>query len=186
LGSVLLAHEVPESGDDTVFASMYAAYEALSGGLKATLRSLRAVHSSRHVFDFKGRKKETDDLATRIGNPELATQDAVHPVVITYPDSGLGRTARPAGLAQGVGRCLPHLPVGIEQRGGSRLAGTGRVKARALAAARRTEGTGSQVAPIRVGSASSLLSQLTTPTACTRTSTSGGGSRNRPPPKTWR
>ena len=24
----------------------------------------------------------------RIGNPELATQDAVHPVVITHPESG--------------------------------------------------------------------------------------------------
>ena len=88
LGSVLLAHEVPENGGDTVFASMYAAYEALSDGLKETLRGLRAVHSSRHVFGFKGRTKETDDLATRIGNPELATQDAVHPVVITHPDSG--------------------------------------------------------------------------------------------------
>ena len=88
LGSVLLAHEVPESGGDTVFASMYAAYDALSDGLKAALQGLRAVHSSRHVFGAKGRTKETDDLATRIGNPELATQDAVHPVVITHPDSG--------------------------------------------------------------------------------------------------
>lgn len=88
LGSVLLAHEVPETGGDTVFASMYAAYEALSDGLKETLRNLRAVHSSRHVFGLKGRNRESDDLATRIGNPELATQDAVHPVVITHPDTG--------------------------------------------------------------------------------------------------
>ena len=28
------------------------------------------------------------DLKGRIGNPELATQDAIHPVVITHPESG--------------------------------------------------------------------------------------------------
>ncbi len=50
LGSMLYAREVPPSGGDTLFASMYAAYDALSDGLKQTLSGLRAVHSSRHVF----------------------------------------------------------------------------------------------------------------------------------------
>ena len=31
---------------------------------------------------------ERDDLKGRIGNPEFATQDAIHPVVITHPESG--------------------------------------------------------------------------------------------------
>jgi taurine dioxygenase len=83
LGSLLYAREVPAVGGDTLFASMYAAFDALSDGLKATLQGLRAVHSSRHVF---GAVKE--DMKGRIGNPELATQDAVHPVVITHPQSG--------------------------------------------------------------------------------------------------
>ena len=80
LGSVLYAREVPPTGGDTLFASMYAAYEALSDGLKRTLAGLRAVHSSRHVFGVA-----RDD---RFRNPEAAVQDAVHPVVITHPDSG--------------------------------------------------------------------------------------------------
>ena len=50
LGSMLYAREVPPTGGDTMFASMYAAYDALSDGLKRTLSGLRAVHSSRHVF----------------------------------------------------------------------------------------------------------------------------------------
>ena len=50
LGSMLYAREVPPTGGDTLFASMYAAYDALSDGLKQTLAGLRAVHSSRHVF----------------------------------------------------------------------------------------------------------------------------------------
>src|SRR5262249_46984710 len=37
LGSILYAREVPRSGGDTLFASMYAAYDALSDGLKRTL-----------------------------------------------------------------------------------------------------------------------------------------------------
>jgi taurine dioxygenase len=83
LGSMLYAREVPPSGGDTLFASMYAAYDALSDGLKQTLSGLRAVHSSRHVFGIA-----RPAMQGRIGNPELATQDAIHPVVITHPDSG--------------------------------------------------------------------------------------------------
>jgi taurine dioxygenase len=83
MGSMLYAREVPPTGGDTLFASMYAAYDALSDGLKQTLEGLRAVHSSRHVFG-----QERGDLKGRIGNTHLATQDADHPVVITHPESG--------------------------------------------------------------------------------------------------
>ena len=87
MGSILYAHEVPQSGGDTMFASMYAAYETLSDGLKQTLNGLRARHSSRHIFG-SARAERKDDTVGRIKNPELAKQDAVHPVVITHPLSG--------------------------------------------------------------------------------------------------
>jgi taurine dioxygenase len=82
LGSILYALEVPPVGGDTLFSSMYAAYEALSDGLKQTLAGLRAVHSSRHVFGVV-----REDMKGRYRNPEAAVQDAVHPVVITHPES---------------------------------------------------------------------------------------------------
>ncbi len=88
LGSILYAREVPESGGDTLFASMSAAWDALSDGLKQTLSGLRAVHSSRHVFGAASAYKAVADLGGRIGNAEQATQDAVHPVGITHPLSG--------------------------------------------------------------------------------------------------
>jgi len=47
---MLYAREVPKTGGDTLFASMYTAYDALSEGLKATLDELKALHSSRRVF----------------------------------------------------------------------------------------------------------------------------------------
>jgi taurine dioxygenase len=87
LGSILLAREVPPRGGDTMFASMGLAYEALSDGLKKTLRGLRAVHSSRHVFGAKS-LQTSPDRQGRLTNPELATQDAVHPVVIAHPETG--------------------------------------------------------------------------------------------------
>jgi len=83
LGSILYAREVPPAGGDTLFANMYAAYDALSEGLKQTLAGLRAVHSSRHVFGVV-----REDFQGRFRNAESAVQDAVHPVVITHPDSG--------------------------------------------------------------------------------------------------
>jgi taurine dioxygenase len=87
LGSILYAHEVPAVGGDTLYASMYLAYETLSDGLKTMLEGLRAHHSSRLAF---GAVAYEDDTTTegRTGNPELAVQDAIHPVVIRHPGSG--------------------------------------------------------------------------------------------------
>lgn len=89
LGSILVARETPASGGDTLFANMYTAYETLSDGLRTVLNGLSAVHSSRHVFGAEGRNSRSGaDYANRLGNPEAATQDAVHPVVIRHPISG--------------------------------------------------------------------------------------------------
>jgi len=88
LGSMLFAHEVPISGGDTVFASMYKAYDTLSDGLKSTLGNLRARHSSVHVFGAARAEKGNDDTVGRIKNPEAATQEAIHPVVISHPETG--------------------------------------------------------------------------------------------------
>jgi len=86
LGSLLYALEVPSRGGDTMFANMYSAYDALSPGLRRTLLGLRAVHSSRHVFGRAGHHAGRKD--DRYHNPEAATQDAVHPMVIRHPRSG--------------------------------------------------------------------------------------------------
>ena len=89
LGSILYAREVPEVGGDTLFSSMYAAYESLSDGLKATLRGLRAEHSSRHAFGEAAYfNADVDDVGGRLGNAAAATQDSVHPVIIRHPLSG--------------------------------------------------------------------------------------------------
>ncbi len=92
MGSILYAREVPRVGGDTLFASMYAAWDPLSDGMKAMLLGLRAWHSSRHAFG-EAAYVDTDpeDLGGRLGNTAAATQDALHPVAIRHPLSG--RTA---------------------------------------------------------------------------------------------
>src|SRR6476646_6162585 len=75
LGSILLAREVPPRGGDTMFACMAQAYDALSDGLKRTLKGLRAVHSSRQVFGLKAHQANPEKT-DRYVNAETATQDA--------------------------------------------------------------------------------------------------------------
>jgi len=87
MGSALYAIETPRVGGDTAFASMAAAYDALSPGFRAILDGLHAWHSSRHVFGAARAATETGSDG-RIGNFTAATQDALHPVVITHPLSG--------------------------------------------------------------------------------------------------
>ena len=45
MGSIPYAREVPSVGGDTLFASMYAAYDALLDGLKQMLLTMKAEHS---------------------------------------------------------------------------------------------------------------------------------------------
>lgn len=86
MGSILVARELPPSGGDTLFASMGAAYDALSEGLKATLETLNAVHSADHIYARDGLYAQTDQASALRGH-KLKTR-AVHPAVIRHPVTG--------------------------------------------------------------------------------------------------
>ncbi len=86
MGSILYALEIPPSGGDTLFAGMHAAYEALDDDMKARLEGLKARHGNAHIFG-----KESDyqkKFGGRFGNTESAVQEAVHPVVLSHPETG--------------------------------------------------------------------------------------------------
>lgn len=87
MGSMLYAHEVPTVGGDTLFSSMYLAYQALSEGMQNMLTNLKAWHSSRHAFGYGVTDSEHYEDG-RLANPNQATQDALHPVVIIHPLTG--------------------------------------------------------------------------------------------------
>lgn len=90
MGSVLVARQLPAEGGNTLFASLYAAYDALSEDMKRRLAPLQAVHSARHVFAKGAYYGGTDAAGGRVGNAEAAErlEDSLHPVVITHPLSG--------------------------------------------------------------------------------------------------
>lgn len=85
--SILHAIEMPPYGGDTCFSSMYAAYNALSEDFKTILNGMKAWHSSRHAFGASQTDHE-QFKSGRLSNADLATQDALHPMIITHPLSG--------------------------------------------------------------------------------------------------
>ena len=85
MGSMLLAREVPPFGGDTLFASQYAAYDALSPQMQRILDPLVGIASSAKADVSKTR----EDRLRSDGN-EAAPKDylAHHPVVRTHPETG--------------------------------------------------------------------------------------------------
>jgi len=89
LGSLLYAREVPMRGGDTIFANMYAAYDALSVGMKRMLDPLLAMHSGR-PYGVAGVPKDlkvSRSIAIERDNP-AADREMAHPVVRVHPESG--------------------------------------------------------------------------------------------------
>ena len=80
MGSMLYIRTCPPHGGDTLFASMYAAYEALSDRMKAYLDGLTALHDSDHVYRGTYANYGVAD------KPEYPR--ANHPVVRTHPVTG--------------------------------------------------------------------------------------------------
>src|SRR5262252_6764014 len=78
MGSILYIKQCPPRGGDTLFASMYAAYEALSERMKTYLGGLTATHSGDHIYRRNNALmgiKETGKVYPR----------ASHPIVRTHP-----------------------------------------------------------------------------------------------------
>lgn len=73
MGSILYMHIVPPAGGDTLWSSMYAAYDALSPAMKAFLDPLTAVHDSNHIY-----RELFPDV-------EKKYPRNVHPVIRTHP-----------------------------------------------------------------------------------------------------
>jgi len=76
MGSILYLHTVPPVGGDTLFCSMYAAYDALSPRMKAYLEGLTAEHNGEIIY--RPITKE----------PNRVFPISNHPVVCVHPMTG--------------------------------------------------------------------------------------------------
>ena len=81
MGSILRIFEVPNNGGDTLFASMYAAYDALSEPMKRFLDPLTAVHDGGPNYI---------DRAKRAGiyKPDKVFPANSHPIIRIHPETG--------------------------------------------------------------------------------------------------
>ena len=87
MGSVLYALEVPPHGGDTMFANQYAAYEALSEGMKELLDGLKAVHSD--VLTAGPGSSLNSARSTKVREDSQWQETSnLHPVVRTHPVTG--------------------------------------------------------------------------------------------------
>jgi len=86
LGAILHGIEVPPYGGDTMFASQYAAYDALSDGMKTMLGKLRAVHSDRKVAGPQAGMNAKRSTKVREDADWRETIN-VHPVIRTHPET---------------------------------------------------------------------------------------------------
>ncbi|HEY4165026.1 MAG TPA: taurine dioxygenase [Dongiaceae bacterium] len=87
LGSILYGVAIPETGGDTLFADLGAAYKGLSEPLKQALASLTARHDftrSFRVSKYYGPDNDPEKWErARKNNPPVS-----HPVVRTHPETG--------------------------------------------------------------------------------------------------
>ena len=88
-GTLLYAVELPPAGlGDTLFSDNEAAYLALTPGMQATLRSLRALHTAEAVHGAAAVQDERNEFRQRAAQQPLVHQLMSHPVVRTHPESG--------------------------------------------------------------------------------------------------
>ena len=99
--SILYGIEIPRVGGNTMFADLYQAWETLTPTLQRMIESLQAVHAMANAGGTSFEREFT-------GKGDIvAAKTAVHPLVITHPDSGRkalfvnrGYTAQIVGLSR--------------------------------------------------------------------------------------
>jgi taurine dioxygenase len=86
LGTLLQAQVLPSVGGDTCWASMTAAYDALSPAMKRYLDGMTAEHGLARIAELKQRAGHagSKEVAEAMANDRRAT----HPVVHVHPDTG--------------------------------------------------------------------------------------------------
>ncbi|NQV95845.1 MAG: TauD/TfdA family dioxygenase [Sphingomonadales bacterium] len=86
LGSIVYADIVPPQGGDTLFANQQLAFESLSEGMKAALRSLTAIHSANDAYSSPTALEKYDgDGPITYKRSDIINEQVEHPVIIKHP-----------------------------------------------------------------------------------------------------
>lgn len=91
MGTMLYAVAVPSAGGDTLFASQYLAYEALSPGMQRMLADVRVIARGDHFKGHDGKSRKdffADKLSMKVQDPGDVQTVSRHPLIRTHPETG--------------------------------------------------------------------------------------------------
>jgi taurine dioxygenase len=100
IGSLLYGVACPEEGADTLFASMYKAYDGLSPGLRRRIEHLHALHSFSEYYEALRDRDPTQPELT--DSRRALYPDVVHPLVRRNPRTGRRALYINPGYATGI------------------------------------------------------------------------------------
>ena len=95
--TILYAKETPDSGGDTMFTNMYAAYETLSEPMKAAIKDVKTwcIGDRKKLSRDdgkgsveKGRYAGNEKMAAKVRDPGDLQTESAHPLVRTHPETG--------------------------------------------------------------------------------------------------
>ena len=85
--TILYGIDVPVAGGDTMFASHFAAYDALSDGMKSLLAGINAVYTNANTYG-KDANRFKAGVSKEMSVELAAVKEVSHPVIRTHPESG--------------------------------------------------------------------------------------------------
>ena len=88
MATMLYAHETPSAGGDTMFSNMYAAYDALSDGMKTMLADVKTWCVGSKQSDRGARYSANPVMASKVRDPGDLQTESAHPLIRTHPETG--------------------------------------------------------------------------------------------------
>ena len=88
MATILYGIAVPATGGDTMFCSLYAAYAALSDGMKRMLSKLNVVYTNAHTYGKDAKRFKTGVAKDMSVTQAPEVKEVVHPLIRIHPETG--------------------------------------------------------------------------------------------------
>ena len=88
MATILYGMEVPAAGGDTMFTSLYAAYDALSDGMKRMIADLKIVFTNANTYGKDANRFKIGVAKEMKVSQAVEEKEVLHPLVRTHPETG--------------------------------------------------------------------------------------------------
>ena len=88
MATILYGMDIPEAGGDTMFTSLYAAYDALSDGMKRMLGELNIVYTNANTYGKDAKRFKTGVAKDMDVAQAPDVKEVIHPLIRTHPETG--------------------------------------------------------------------------------------------------